>query len=155
MCTRDPLSWERGRYCLCEDAGVSTEQTRLLVTEMFERWEHHGDTGPFLSALADDLSWTVTGSSPIAGTYDSKAAYIEGVYQRLDSRLEHWPIPRVRRIVADGDWAVVFWRGVDGRGRRGEDYTMDYTWWLRIADGQIREVIGFYDGEKVAVLFAA
>ncbi|MGD0068718.1 MAG: hypothetical protein ABSB76_35460 [Streptosporangiaceae bacterium] len=46
---------------------TSTEQTRALVTEMFERWEQAGDTGPFLAALADDLCWTVTGSSPIAG----------------------------------------------------------------------------------------
>jgi ketosteroid isomerase-like protein len=132
---------------------MDTEHTRALVTAMFERWEQEGDTGPFLAALADDLSWTVTGSSPIAGTYFSKAAYIEGVYRRLDERLEAWPVPRVRMIVADGEWAVVLWRGVEGRGRRGEDYTMDYTWWMRLADDKIREVIGFYDGEKVHALF--
>jgi uncharacterized protein len=133
---------------------TSTEQTRALVTEMFERWEQAGDTGPFLSALADDLCWTVTGSSPIAGTYTGKAAYIQGVYQRLDSRLARWPVPRVQRIAVDDDWAVVFFRGVDGLGRRGEDYSQDFTWWMRVAGGQIREVIGFYDSEKVSALLA-
>jgi len=133
---------------------MTTEHTRALVTGMFERWEQKGDTGPFLAALADDLSWTVTGSSPIAGTYGGKAEYLEGVFRRLDERLESWPVPRVRLIVADGEWVVVFWRGVGGRGRRGEDYTMDYTWWMRIEEDKVREVVGFYDGEKVAALFA-
>ena len=133
---------------------TSTEQTRALVTEMFERWEQAGDTGPFLSALADDLCWTVTGSSPIAGTYRGKAAYLQGVYQRLDSRLERWPVPRVQRIAVDEDWAVVLFRGVEGLGRRGEDYSQDFTWWMRCGDGQIHEVIGFYDSEKVSALLA-
>jgi ketosteroid isomerase-like protein len=46
---------------------MNTEHTRELVTAMFERWEQAGDTGPFLAALADDLFWTVTGSSPDRG----------------------------------------------------------------------------------------
>jgi uncharacterized protein len=75
------------------------------------------------------------------------------VYRRLDERLESWPVPRVRLIVADREWAVVFWRGVEGRGRRGEDYTMDYTWWMRLAEDKICEVVGSYDGEKVTALF--
>jgi hypothetical protein len=75
------------------------------------------------------------------------------VYRRLTERLESWPVPRVRLIVADGEWAVVFRCGAEGRGRRGEDCAMDYTWWMRLADNKIREVVGFYDGEKVHALF--
>ncbi len=131
-----------------------TEQARALVEEMFDRWQNHGDTGPFLAALDEDLHWTVSGSSPIAGTYTSREDYMEGVYRRLDERLESWPVPVVGRILADGEWAVVLWRGEGGRGRRGEDYVMDYTWWMRIAGEKVVEVIGFYDNEKVGRLFA-
>lgn len=133
---------------------MGTQDTRAFVTAMFDSWQNDGDTGPLLAALADDLHWTVTGTSPIAGVYASRQEYVEGVYERLDERLERWPVPRVRQIVADGDWAVVLWHGAEGLGRRGEDYVMDYMWWMRVPDGRIREVIGFYDDVKVDPLFA-
>lgn len=133
---------------------MSTEDTRTFVTALFDSWQNDGDTGPLLAALADDLRWTVTGTSPISGVTTSKQEYVERVYRQLDERLAQWPVPRVQRIVADGDWAVVLWHGADGLGKRGEDYVMDYTWWMRVQDGRVTEVVGFYDDVKVDELFA-
>ncbi len=108
---------------------MGTQDTRAFVTAVFESWENDGDT-------------------------TSKQEYIERVYQPLDERLERWPVPRVLRIVADGDWAVVLWHGAEGRGRRGEDYVMHYTWWMRVRDDRVLEVIGFDDDANVNALFA-
>jgi ketosteroid isomerase-like protein len=41
----------------------------------------------FLDALANDLTWTATGSSPTSGTYHGKQEYLEKVYRALDERL--------------------------------------------------------------------
>jgi ketosteroid isomerase-like protein len=64
------------------------------------------------------------------------------------------PTPIVQRIIVDGDWATVLFDSTDGRGHNGTDYTMTYCWLMRVEDGLIREVIGFYDQVKVTALFA-
>jgi len=56
----------------------TTAETRAFVTGLFSSIARRGnDWGPLLDALADDLEWTVTGSSPISGTYRGKADYVE------------------------------------------------------------------------------
>jgi ketosteroid isomerase-like protein len=103
--------------------------------------------------LADDLVWTVTGTSPIAGTYHGRDAYLTGVLKPLAERLESIPTLKVTRLLADGDWASLQLEG-RGRGRRGENYDMDYCWMVQVRDAQIVRVIGFYDTTKVNALFA-
>ena len=132
----------------------STESTRRLVSGVFERWEADGDPAAFLAALSDDVVWTIAGSSALAGVYQGLQAYRERVYAALAERLETWPVPEVDQLVADGEWAAVRWTGDGGQGRRGEDYSMQYAWWLRVSGDRIHEVIDFYDDLKVTALFA-
>jgi len=132
-----------------------TEQTRTFLTDWFDRLATSGFDGKvFLDALADDLVWTATGSSPVSGTFHGKQAYADGVWRPLDDRLERWPRADVMRILADGEWATVEFHGVDGLGRNGTDYTLEYCWVIRVVDGLVREVVGYYDQTKVAELFA-
>lgn len=132
-----------------------TEHTRRFLTDWFARLEASGFAGEvFLGALADDLVWTATGHSPVSGTFRGKQAYADNVWRPLDDRLDRWPRAEVRRILADGEWAVVEFRGVGGVGRNGADYTLDYCWVIRVVDDRVREVVGYYDQAKVAELFA-
>ena len=132
-----------------------TEQTRRFLTEWFDRLEATGfDGGVFLDALADDLVWTATGTSPVSGTFRGKQSYVDNVWRPLDDHLDKWPKATVLRILADGEWAVVQFRGVGGVGRNGTDYTLEYCWVIRVVDDRVREVVGYYDQVKVAELFA-
>lgn len=133
---------------------ADTGRTRAFMTELFERIERgDGDYTPLLDALADDLEWTVTGSSPIAGTYRGKADYVRRCYGRLDERLAAWPRARVEEIVVDGEVAIVFFTGTNGRGHNGIDYTMRYCWRMRVTDGRIDRVIAYIDDVVVTRLF--
>lgn len=137
-------------------AGTETESsaTNEFFSDWFTRLEESGWTaGVFLDALADDLVWTATGTSPVSGVYHGKSAYIAGVYQALDERLDTWPVPTVVRIIAQGDWAVVEFESTGGRGHNGTDYTMRYCWVMRRNGSQVTEVIGYYDTAKVVELF--
>ena len=132
-----------------------TEQTRRFLVDWFARLEATGfDGGVFLDALADDLVWTATGHSPVSGIFRSKQSYVDNVWRPLDAHLTTWPKAAVARILADGEWAVIEFRGVGGVGRNGTDYTLDYCWVVRVVDGRIREVVGYYDQVKVNELFA-
>ena len=133
----------------------ATEHTRGFLTEWFARLEASGfDGGVFLGALSDDLVWTATGESPVSGTFRGKQSYVDNVWRPLDDHLSKWPKAHVLRILADGEWAVVEFRGVGGVGRNGTDYTLQYCWVLRVVDDYVREVVGYYDQVKVAELFA-
>lgn len=63
------------------------------------------------------------------------------------------PVPIIDRIIVDCDWAVVNWHSEGCRGKNGVNYDMTYAWTMRVEEGQIVEVIGFYDGQKVAAVF--
>jgi ketosteroid isomerase-like protein len=45
---------------------MSTDENKSLMLAGFEAWAK--GEGDFYSLLADDAKWTITGSSPVAGT---------------------------------------------------------------------------------------
>ena len=64
-----------------------------LVQDLFSNITREGWSTKFNDALADDLVWVATGSSPVAGTYEGKQVYLEKIIKRLGDRLQSWPKP--------------------------------------------------------------
>jgi ketosteroid isomerase-like protein len=58
----------------------------------------------------------------------------------------------VRRIIVEGDLAVVEWRG-QGTSIVDRPYDNDYCWIMRVAGDQIVEVTAYLDGALVEELF--
>lgn len=132
-----------------------TGNAGAFLQAWFSRLAETGWTAEvFLGALAEDLVWTATGTSPISGTYRGRDAYVDGIFRRLDERLASWPRPRVERIVADGEWGVVEFSSAGGRGKNGIGYNMRYCWVIRVVDDRVVEVTGYYDTQTVTALFA-
>jgi ketosteroid isomerase-like protein len=135
-----------------EAAEPTTERTRALVTELFAAYER-GDSEPLFERVADDVRWTVMGTHPLAGEYRSKAEFRAATYGRLHHVLDGPITCTVTRILADGEMAVVEWRGratsVDGR-----PFNNVYCWVLRVVEGRIIEVTAYVDSALVADLFA-
>jgi ketosteroid isomerase-like protein len=130
-------------------------QAGPILRAWFARLSESGFSSEiFLAGLAPDVVWTATGNSPVSGTFHGLAAYVAGVYRPLDERLSRWPDPVVERITAEGDRGVVEFRGEGGLGKNGCDYSMRYCWSMRVEGGLVREVIGYYDQNKVDELFA-
>jgi uncharacterized protein len=131
----------------------TTETTRTFVTNLFNSISQEGLGPKFVAALSDDVIWKATGSSPLSGVFRSKATYQNDVLGRLKGRLEYAPKPQVNRILADGDWAAVYFHSKGARSRQGLDFGMEYCWLLKVQREQIVEVVGFFDQHKVAQLF--
>ncbi|EXJ89963.1 hypothetical protein A1O3_03030 [Capronia epimyces CBS 606.96] len=171
-----PPSWPHPHDC--NTTNTTTDQTRAFVESLFTAVALDNFGASFAVALADDLVWTVTGSSPIAGRYEGKQVYVDRVLTPLRDVLVAMPVPIVEHIIVDGDWAVVNWRSEGVRGKNGANYDMQYAWLMRTElvetvntdngtdtdtgtgaeddadlERKIVEVIGFYDGQKVAAVF--
>jgi len=59
----------------------------------------------------------------------------------------HWwrqPIPTVRGIYADGDMVIALFDG-EGTALDGKPCRNTYTWYMRMRDGKIFDVVGLFD----------
>jgi ketosteroid isomerase-like protein len=52
--------------------------------------------------------------------------------------------PTVRGIYADGDMVIALF-DAEGTARDGRSYKNTYTWYLQMRDGQIVNVVAFFD----------
>ncbi|MFZ4928659.1 nuclear transport factor 2 family protein [Chryseobacterium sp. Mn2064] len=124
---------------------VSTNKE--LVRESFENWV--SKTGSPFDLLADDVEWTITGSSKQSKTYTSKKQLINEVLNPLNERLSKRITPNVKGIYADGDMVIVWWKS-DAITNAGESYNGEYAWFMKFENGKIIKVTAFLDNQKFA-----
>lgn len=113
-----------------------------------------GNGQPLLDSLADDIEWTIIGSTPLSGTYKGKQAVLEGIFGALRARLEGPVSFEFDRFIEEGQYVVM-----QARGRAtavgGAPYNNTYCIVARIVDGEIREMTDYIDTELInAALFA-
>ncbi|MGR4975192.1 nuclear transport factor 2 family protein [Pseudomonas sp. LARHCG127] len=113
-----------------------------LVRQAFANWKQ-GKGGVF-DLLAPDATWTVAGSSPVSGVYNSKAAFLEQAVRLVSSRLATPIIPAVQSIVAENDVVVVLWNG-EATALDRKPYKNTYLWHMTFKSGQITQVTAFLD----------
>jgi uncharacterized protein len=108
--------------------------TRALLTNLFTSISSPSFRDAFLNAFSDNVTWTTTGTSPLAGRYERKYEYITKVLQPLHDQLESSPKHAVRRMTVDGEWAVVQFGSSGARGPNDVGFSMQYCGlcgWLR------------------------
>ena len=132
----------------------ATALTRTFIEILFSDLGAEGFNHRFYHALSEDIVWTATGTSPLAGTYHGIHEYKTKVLKPLHERLEQWPKPRVDMLIVEGEWASVLFHSVGAKGRNGVDFNMQHCWLVKVIGEKIVEGIGFYDQKKVNDLFA-
>ena len=121
---------------------TSASSNKAVVRESFERWRS-GSGGPF-ELLADDVRWTIVGSSPLSRTYAGKEQFMAEVIGPFNARMKEPLKPTIRDIHADGDTVIVHFDAesvvVDGK-----PYRNTYAWFMRMKDGRVDKVTAFFD----------
>jgi ketosteroid isomerase-like protein len=105
-----------------------------------------GNSQPFVTHLADDVRWVITGRSAWSHAWDGKQAVIEDLFGLLRDRIAGRIKIVPRRLIADGDLVVVEARG-DNITRDGLPYENEYCWVVRMQDGRIKELREYADTE--------
>lgn len=105
-------------------------------------------TGPRLCSVSRSARRESAGGRGIG-----KNDYVRNCCGALNQRPTTWSSARAKRLIVDGDRAVVFFQGVGGLGRNGIDYSMECRRVMHVTEDRIDEVIGFHDGNKVSALF--
>ena len=118
------------------------DDNKALVQASFNRWRN-GTGGPF-ELLADDVEWTIVGSSPLAKTYKSKKDFIDEVIDPFNARMSRPLVPTVRGIFADGNMVIILF---DGAATTKDDrpYENTYTWYFQMRGAKVVKAIAFFD----------
>lgn len=120
-----------------------TEKNKSIVNTAFAGWTN--GTAIFFDLLDPAASWTITGTTPLSGTYHSKAEFIDQVIDPLNRRFEKRIVPTVKGIYADGDMVIALWDG-EAMATDGKPYRSSYSWYMKMKEGKIINVIAFLDG---------
>ncbi len=130
---------------------MSAAENKKLIQDVFDAWAG-GDGMAFFNTLAEDVQWTVIGTSPVSRTYTSRQAFVDGAAKPLTAKLAGPIQPTVVNIIAEGDNVVLQWEG-KATTKAGKPYNNSYCWVMRIADGKVREGTAYIDTDLVADLW--
>lgn len=131
---------------------MSANDNKRIVRNNFEGLAK-GNGAPLLESLADDVQWTIIGTSVLSRTFDGKQAVIEGLLVPFREALVDGHIHiHVDNLVAEGDYVVVQGHG-EAMTKRGVAYNNTYCWVYRFRDGRIAALTEYLDTELVTRAF--
>ncbi len=126
---------------------MSASENKQLMQSIFSELSA-GNSKPFVEALADDVCWTITGTTQWSRTFQGKRAILMDLLEPLRSQFAVPYTATAHRILAEGDHVVV-----EGRGRVttkvGLPYNNTYCWIYRIKGGKVKEITKYLDTELV------
>ncbi len=124
-------------------ARFPTAQNKQLLEHAFaETAKGNGRT--FLDAMADDVSWTIIGSTPWSKTYRGKQQLVAELLQPLRAQFAGNTTIVANRFIGEDDYVVVEARG-QAATKTGRQYRNSYCWVFRFMDGKIIEIMEYAD----------
>jgi ketosteroid isomerase-like protein len=127
---------------------MSAAENKQLMEDVYtELAEGNGE--PFVEALADDVRWTIIGTTEWSGTWEGKVAVRERLLDPLFAQFATRYRNRAIRVIAEGDCVVIECRG-DVTTKEGRPYNNTYCNVFRLEDGKVRELTEYCDTQLIA-----
>ena len=129
---------------------MGAAENKKLIQNMFEELSK-GNAEAFLGALADDVEFTLIGSTKYSGTFNKKEL-VSSVLAPLTAELESGITMHVKRLIAEGDHVVMEGQG-ESMTKSGKPYNNTYAQVFRIENGKVQAVTEYLDTELVNDVF--
>ena len=114
-----------------------------------------GNAQPLLDSLADDVQWTIIGSTALSGTSRGKREVVDKLLKPIRARLADGPIVfQPERFIAEGEYVVMQAQG-RATALSGKPYNNTYCIVCRIVDGKLKEMIDYVDTELITTALGA
>jgi uncharacterized protein len=114
-----------------------------------------GNVQPLLDSLADDVEWTIIGSTVLSGTSRGKQEVIDKLLKPIRARLADGPIVfQPERFIAEGEY-VVMQAHCRATALSGKPYNNTYCIVCRIVDGKVKEMVDYIDTELITTALGA
>jgi ketosteroid isomerase-like protein len=132
---------------------MSTAANKQLMQQIFAELAK-GNSEALVAALADDVSWHVTGTTKFSKTYRGKETLMNELVGPLFSQFESQYKNFADRFIADDKYVVVECRG-QATTKTGKPYNNKYCFVFRLEDGKIKEVTEYMDTQLVVTTFGS
>jgi ketosteroid isomerase-like protein len=130
---------------------MDTSENKELVRGFFSDIAK-GHLEGALGRLAEDLRFTLIGTTKLSGVCNSRKEFVDRIMAPLGAQLEGPLTITPENFVAENDFVVVQSRG-KSMTRKGVAYNNTYCQVFRIAGGKIKEVTEYLDTELVTRAF--
>jgi hypothetical protein len=131
---------------------MSAAENKKLLESIFSELSV-GNSRPFVEAMADDFSWTVTGTTKLSKKYAGKSVVLGELFGTLTSRMDGRIKTIPDRFIAEGELVVVEAHG-SNTTKSGKPYNNRYCFVFRVSDGKLKEVTEYLDTELVSSALA-
>jgi ketosteroid isomerase-like protein len=132
---------------------MSAAENKQLLQNIFSELSK-GNGKPFVESLADEICWTIIGSTKFSRTYRGKQAVLNELLRPLFAQFADQYTNTAHRFIAEDDYVVV---ECSGRvtTKLGAPYNNTYCWICRVADGKLQELTEYLDTELVTAALGA
>ena len=130
---------------------MGAAENKQLIRDMFAELSK-GNAQAFLGNMADNVRFTIIGTTKFSGTFNGKPEIVNKVLTPLTSQLEGGLTITVDNLIAEGDYVVMQGRG-KSTTKAGKSYNNTYCQVFRIANGKVQEITEYLDTELVTAAF--
>ncbi|CAG35597.1 nuclear transport factor 2 family protein [Desulfotalea psychrophila] len=123
--------------------------TREDVRSLFEHLK--SDPDQFFAHVATDVQWTVMGTHPLAGIYQSKEDFLDHTFKRLAKILKEGALLEIVDLFIDGSTAIVEMRSIS-TANNGKPFDNRYCWIVTFSGDLITAVKAYLDSALVQQL---
>jgi ketosteroid isomerase-like protein len=108
---------------------------------------------PMLATMADDVRWTIMGTTKYSHTMNGKQEIIDKLFRPITAELESMGSNHVDNVIAEGDYVVVQQHATGRKTKTGNPYNNSYCLVYKVIDGKIKEITEYLDTELVTSAF--
>jgi ketosteroid isomerase-like protein len=130
---------------------MGAAENKQFISNMFAELSK-GNSEAFLGALADDVRFTIIGSTKYSGTFKGKQDLIARLLAPLAAQVEGGMTITPDNLIADGDFVAMQAHG-KALSKNGTRYDNTYCHVFRIANGKVLEVTEYLDTELITSAF--
>ena len=126
---------------------MSATENKELIRNMFAELSK-GNGQVFLDAMADNVRFTIIGTTKYSGTCNGKQEIVNKVLAPLSAQLEGGLTITPDNFIAEGEFVAMQARG-NSRTKSGGTYNNTYCQIFRLANGKVQEITEYLDTELV------
>lgn len=130
---------------------MGATENKEIIRNMFAELSE-GNVDAYLDNLADDVRFTLIGSTKFSGVFEGKQDVVERLLAPLGAQLDGGIAIHVDRLIAEDDHVVMQARG-ESVTKSGTAYNNIYAQVFRLADGKVQQITEYLDTELVNTVF--
>jgi ketosteroid isomerase-like protein len=130
---------------------MGAAENKQLIQNMFAELSK-GNANAFLANMADDVRFTLIGTTKYSGVFNGKQELVNKLLAPLTAQLEGGITLTPDNFIADGEYVAMQARG-KANTKSGKPYNNTYCQVFRIVNGKVQEVTEYLDTELVTSAF--